>query len=78
MRCSTSPPQGASAGGAGRGALRSRRRSPAAAAHVFQHPFPNIGWHYLSNATCPIRPRLFHALFVVPRTIIICQFLGRF
>ena len=24
-----------------------------------------IGWHYLSNATCLIRPRLFYACFVV-------------
>ena len=27
----------------------------------------NLGWHYLSNATCLIWPRLFHACFVVSR-----------
>ena len=31
-----------------------------------------IGWHYLSNATCLIRPRLFYALFIVSRIIMIC------
>ena len=31
-----------------------------------------IGWHYLSNATCLIRPRLFYALFAVSRIIIVC------
>ena len=31
-----------------------------------------IGWHYLSNAACLIRPRLFYALSVVSRTIINC------
>ena len=31
-----------------------------------------IGRHYLSNATCLTRPRLFYVLFVVSRTIIIC------
>ena len=30
------------------------------------------GWHYLSNATCLMRPRLFYACFVVWRTIVIC------
>ena len=29
------------------------------------------GWHYLSNATCLVRPRLFYACFVVSRTTII-------
>ena len=35
-----------------------------------RHP---IGWHYLSNATCLIRPHLFYALFIVSRITIICQ-----
>ena len=26
----------------------------------------NMGWHYLSNDTCLIRPRLFYARFVAP------------
>ena len=30
-----------------------------------------FGWHYLSEATCLIRPHLFYARFVVSRTIII-------
>ena len=30
-----------------------------------------IGWHYLSNATCLMRPRLFHALYIVSRVTII-------
>ena len=29
-----------------------------------------IGWHYLSNATCPMRPRSFYAPFVVSKVII--------
>ena len=29
-----------------------------------------FGWHYLSNATCPIRPHLFYALFIVARITI--------
>ena len=33
----------------------------------------NTGWHYLSNATCPIRPRLFHACFVESRITILCH-----
>ena len=31
-----------------------------------------FGWHYLSKATCLIRPPLLYALFVVSRTITIC------
>ena len=30
-----------------------------------------MGCHYLSNATCLIRPHLFYALSVVSRTIIV-------
>ena len=33
---------------------------------------PLLGWHYLSNATCLIRPHVFYALFIVSRIIIIC------
>ena len=36
-----------------------------------------FGWHYLSNATCLLRPRLFYAWFVVSRTIIICYMIRR-
>ena len=40
-----------------------------------------IGWHYLSNATCPIRPYLFYTLFTVSRIITIyksiCHFLKK-
>ena len=35
--------------------------------HVF-------GWHYLSNATCLTRPRLFHALIIVSIIIILLFF----
>ena len=31
---------------------------------------PQVGWHYLSDATCLIRPHSFYACFVVPRVII--------
>ena len=30
-----------------------------------------LGWHYLTNATCLIRPRLFYGCFVVSRIAII-------
>ena len=40
-----------------------------------------LGWRYLSNTTCLMRPRLFHARFVVSRTIMIrysvCHFLKK-
>ena len=40
---------------------------------VFKAEAPTqIGWHYLSNGTCPRRPLLFYALFVVSRIIIVC------
>ena len=31
-----------------------------------------FGWHYVSNATCPMRPRLFYTFFVVSRMTMIC------
>ena len=34
-----------------------------------------LEWHYLSNATCQIRPHLCYACFVVSRTTMICCFL---
>ena len=37
----------------------------------------SIGWHYLSNATCWIRPHLFYACLVVSRITIICYILIR-
>ena len=37
-----------------------------------------LGWHYLSNATCLIRPHLFYACFVLSRIIIHCQINHRF
>ena len=36
------------------------------------------GWHYLSNATCLIRPRLFYVLFVVSRIALICYIIRYF
>ena len=38
---------------------------------------PSIGWHHLSNATCLIRPHLFHACLVVSRSTIIHYILLR-
>ena len=35
----------------------------------------HLGRHYLSNATCLIRPHSFYALFVESRIAIICQIL---
>ena len=35
--------------------------------------FNGFGWHYLSDATCLIRPRLFYALFIVSRITTLCQ-----
>ena len=32
----------------------------------------SFGWHYLSNATCLMRPHLFSVFFVVPRVTISC------
>ena len=37
-----------------------------------------LGGTYLSNATCPIRPRLFHARFVVSRITVICNTIRHF
>ena len=34
-----------------------------------------IGWHYLSNATCLMRPRLFRAFFVPSMSTIMCYIL---
>ena len=31
-----------------------------------------VGWHYLSNVTCLIWPRLFYALFVVSMITMNC------
>ena len=33
---------------------------------------PLLGWLYLSNATCLMRPHLFYACFVAPRITITC------
>ena len=32
---------------------------------TFQETGRKFGWHYLSNATCLLRPRLLYAFFVV-------------
>ena len=32
-----------------------------------------VGWRYLSNATCRMRPSLFYAFVVVSRIAIICE-----
>ena len=34
-----------------------------------------FGWHYLSNATCLMRPRLLYALCIVSRINILCYIL---
>ena len=36
------------------------------------HSLPSFGWHYLSDATCLMRPRLFYVLFAVSRITVIC------
>ena len=39
----------------------------------------SLGWHYLSNATCLIRPRMFYmCFFVVSRITIICHMIRHF
>ena len=42
------------------------------AGHGAMHLRAHLGWHYLSKATCLIRPRLFRVLLVASRVIIIC------
>ena len=37
-----------------------------------------LGWHYLSNATCLVRPHLFCALFVATKIIMSCQMTPHF
>ena len=37
----------------------------------------DTGWHYLSNATCLMRPHSFYACFVVSRIITSCQVICR-
>ena len=41
-------------------------------------PPPGIVWHYLSNATCLIRPHLFYVFVVVSRITIICYMIRPF
>ena len=36
------------------------------------------GWHYLSNATCLMRPRSSSVLFVVSRTTMTCYMIRHF
>ena len=38
----------------------------------------DLGRHYLSNATCLIRPHLFYALFMVSRITTICKSIRNF
>ena len=38
----------------------------------------HVGWHYLSKATCLIRPHLFLACFVVSKILICCYVILRF
>ena len=47
------------------------QRSPATW-HAQGGQWTHLGWHCLSDATCPIRPHLLYALFVVSRITIIC------
>ena len=44
--------------------------------YIWHHD--NIGWHYLSNATCLMQPHLFHACRIVSRITIICYIIHRF
>ena len=37
-----------------------------------------LGWHYSSNATCLIRPRLFYVFFAVSRITVICNIIRKF
>ena len=37
-----------------------------------------FGWHYLSNATCLIRPHALYVFVVVSRTTIICHLICHF
>ena len=37
-----------------------------------------FGWHYLSNATCLIRPRVFYACFVVSGSTTTCCIIRHF
>ena len=37
-----------------------------------------LGWHYLSNATCLMRPPLFHVRCVVSWITMICYIVRRF
>ena len=39
--------------------------------HIHIHIHIHLRRHYLSSATCLIRPRLFYALFIVSRTTVI-------
>ena len=42
------------------------------AGHTASQPArPAFGWHYLSNATCLVRPHAFYMLFTVSKTTII-------
>ena len=41
--------------------------------HGVRRPRLSFGWHYLSNATCLIRPHLLHSTFIVSRITILCQ-----
>ena len=38
----------------------------------------SIGWHYLSNATCLMRPHVFYVLLVASRSTIVCYILHHF
>ena len=38
----------------------------------------DLGWHYLSNATCLIRPRSSSVCFVVSRITIVCKHIRHF
>ena len=68
---------------------RARNRPPSAAGRTAPRPPPaspqaphsaptKIGWYYLSNATCLMRPRLFYAMLVVSMIIIICYIIRHF
>ena len=62
----------------------SKAHPNAPASRTSNHPAPgavalsSVGWHYLSNATCLIRPHLSYELFIVSRITVTCYIIRRF
>ena len=54
-------------------------RLPGCSRAGFSTSWPgDVGWHYLSNATCLMRPRSFYARFVASRITIVCYIIRHF